>query len=98
MKWDTDLAEMHLDPRRGLLQLAMYAQHLGTGSTLACHTIKTDTIKKYVAVAASFHALFGLHPRDFRKDSPTDTKVSPTLSAVNNELKRWEDVPNRREP
>jgi hypothetical protein len=98
MRWDTDLAAMQLDPRRGLLQLAMYAQHLGTGSNLLCRTIRTDTIKKYVTVAASLHALFGAHPRDFRKDSPTDTKVSPTLSAVYNEQKRWEDVPNRREP
>jgi hypothetical protein len=98
MKWDTDLAEMYRHPRRGLLQLAMYAQHLGTGSNLVCRTIRTDTIKKYVTVAASFHALFGPHPRDFRKDIATDTKVSTTLSAVYVEQKRWEDVPNRREP
>jgi hypothetical protein len=82
MKWDTDLAEMYPDPQRGLLQLAMYTQHLGTGSNLQCRTIRTDTIKKYIAVAASFHALFGPQSRDFRKDSATDTKVSPTLSAV----------------
>jgi hypothetical protein len=98
MKWDTDLAEMYLCPRRGLLQLAMYAAHLGSGSTLMCRTIRSDTVKRYVFEAASFHALFGPHARDFRKENATDTKVSKTLSDVFDELKRWEDVPNRREP
>jgi hypothetical protein len=81
-----------------LLQLARYAQHLGTGSTLVCGTIKSDTIEKYVIDAASFRALIGPHPRDFRKDNAVDTKVSRTLSAVYDEQKRWEDIPNRREP
>jgi hypothetical protein len=98
MRWDTDLAQMYLEPRRGLLQLAMYAQHLGTGSTLLCRSIRSATIKGYITAAASFHALFGPHPRDFRKDNAVDAKISTTLSAVYDELKRWEDVPNRREP
>jgi hypothetical protein len=63
-----------------------------------CGTIKSDTIEKYVIDAASFRALFGPHPRDFRKDNAVDTKVSRTLSAVYDEQKRWEDIPNRREP
>jgi hypothetical protein len=98
MKWDTDLAEMHLHPRGGLLQLAMYAQHLGTGSSLICRTIRSDTTKRYVYVAAPFHALLGPHPCDFRKDNAADTKVSKILSAVCNEQKRWENAPSRREP
>jgi hypothetical protein len=99
MKFDTDPNEVYRHPpRRGLLQLAMYALHLGTGSTLLCRTIKSDTIKKYVNAAASFHALFGPNPRDFRKDNAVDTHVSRTLSAVYDEQKRWENVPNRREP
>jgi hypothetical protein len=99
MKWDTDFTEMDLHPpRRGLLQLAMFAQHLGTGSNLLCRTIRTDTIKRYVNVAASLHSLFGSHHRDYRKDSEMDTNISRTLSAVYVEQKRWEDVPNRREP
>jgi hypothetical protein len=98
MKLETNLTEAYRHPRRGLLQLAMYALHLGTGSTLLCHTIKSDTIKKYVNAAASFLALFGPFPRDLRKDNAVDAKVSRTLSAVYDEQKRWEDVPNRREP
>jgi hypothetical protein len=83
---------------QGLLQLAMYAQHLGTGSSLLCRTIKADTIKRYVNAAASLHSLFGPHPYDYRKDSARDNQVSPTISRVYDEQKRWEDVPDRREP
>jgi hypothetical protein len=99
MNYGTDPAELYRQPpRRRLLQLALYAIHLGTGSTLLCRTIKSNTIKKYVNTAASFHALFGQNPRDFRNDNVTDTKVSLELSKVYTEQKRWEDVPNRREP
>jgi hypothetical protein len=81
MNYGTDPAELYRQPpRRRLLQLALYAIHLGTCSTLLCRTIKSNTIKKYVNTAASFHALFGQNPRDFRNDNVTDTKVSPELS------------------
>ena len=86
------------DSRRALLQLAMYAQHLGSGNSLFCRTIKAATIKQYVNAAASFLALFGDNPRDYRKDSPTDAHVSPVLTSVYTELSRWEKQPNRREP
>jgi hypothetical protein len=56
LNWDIDLS---LQPLRGLLQLARYAQYLGTGSNLLYSTIRSDAIKKYVTVAASFHTLFG---------------------------------------
>jgi hypothetical protein len=45
-----------------------------------------------------FLALFGACRRDFRKENAVDAKVSRTLSAVYDEQKRWEYVPNRREP
>jgi hypothetical protein len=86
------------DARRRLLQLALYAQHLGTGNTIMCRSIKVATIKAYTNAAALFMALFGDHPRDFRKEVPTNTHVSRVLSTVYDELHRWENVPNRREP
>ena len=99
MKWDDDLVlEKSADTRRGLLQLAMYAMHVGTGQTLHCKTIKVATVKQYVRAAATFLALFGDTSRDYRKNYATDTAISSTLTSVYNELARWESVPDRREP
>ena len=99
MRWDDDLTlEKSTDTRRGLLQLAMYAMHVGTGQTLLCKTIKVATVKQYVRAAATFLALFGDNTRDYRKNYATDTNISSTLTSVYNELARWESVPNRREP
>ena len=99
MRWDDDITlEKTTDTRRGLLQLAMYAMHVGTGQTLLCKTIKVATVKQYVRAAATLLALFGDTTRDYRKNYATDTAISSTLSSVFNELARWESVPNRREP
>lgn len=99
MKWDDDYTlEKDNGSRRGLLQLAMYAQHLGTGNSLHCKSIKAATIQQYIQSVASFLALFGEHPRDYRKEISTDTRLSQVLTSVFDEIKRWESVPNRREP
>jgi hypothetical protein len=100
MKWGDDFLSNTTDEdnRRRLLQLALYAQHLGTGNTIFCRSIKVATVKAYTNAAASFMALFGNHPRDARKEVPTDAHVSRVLSTVYDELHRWETVPNRREP
>ena len=99
MRWGDDLVlDKEATLRRGLLQLGMYAQHLGTGNTVLCRCIKVATIKLYILAAATFLALFGDHPRDYRKTNPADTTLSPVLTSVFTELQRWESVPNRREP
>jgi hypothetical protein len=98
MNWDDDLTLEHACKRRCLLQLAMYAQHLGTGSTLYCRQIKVETVKKYIRNVASFFAMCGKHERDLRKDNATDAKLSRILTSVFDELQRWEKAPNRREP
>jgi hypothetical protein len=98
MMWDDNLELDEVELRRGQLQLAMYAQHLATGSTLFCRQIQAKTIKLYIKNVASALALFGPCPRDFRKDNPTDQGFCPLLNAVYKELERWEQMPNRREP
>ena len=99
MKWDDDYTlEDTTDTRRGLLQLAMYAMHVGTGNSLFCRTIKVATVKQYVRAAATFLALFGERPRDFRKEFPTDTRDARIINSVYDELARWEKQPKRREP
>ena len=99
MKWDDNLLLEGGTPglaERGQLQLAMYAVHLGTGHSIYCKQIKVATIESYVFAAASFLAQFtGV---DFRKDSPSDTQMGSILSPVYKELRRYENVPNRREP
>ena len=74
----------------------MYATHLATGSTLKCQTIQSGTIKGYLHDVAKFLGRF--RAIDPRFVSATDTKLAPVISKVLAEQKRWETVPNRREP
>jgi hypothetical protein len=102
MKWQDDLTlEVALEKgnrRRGLLQLCMYALHLGSGCGLFCKTLKVGTIKRYIAAVATFLALFGKARVDFRYEADGDKRMHPLLHDVFAELERWESVPNRREP
>ena len=96
--WDDDLTLASVPRRRGTLQLAMYAWHLGSGNSLKCKSIKVDTIKKYILDVARFLALFGPRDIDYRKDNNAEKSFSRVLQSVYDELERWETVPNRREP
>lgn len=84
------------DLRRCQLQLGMYAMNLATGNTLFCRQTKSTSVKNYIQDITSFVAL--LCQRDICKMNATDVKFSPLIFSVYDELKRWEDVPNRREP
>jgi hypothetical protein len=96
MKWTDDILMTNTDLRRSQLQLGMYAMHLATGNTLFCRQIKSASIKNYIRDIASFVAL--LRQRDIRRTVATDSKFSPLITSIFDELKRWEDIPNRREP
>lgn len=81
---------------RGQLQLAMYALHLSAGHSIYCRSIKVATIEQYLLAAATFLSLFtGV---DFRKDHPTHTHMGRILAPVLRDLKKYESVPDRREP
>ena len=99
MKWDDNLLLEGDNPglrERGQWQLAMYAVHLGTGHSIYCKQIKVRTIEAYVFAAASFLAQFtGI---DFRKDNPSDSHMGSILAPVYRDLRKYEQVPNRREP
>jgi hypothetical protein len=97
MRWEDDIMLDHADPRRGTLQLAIYAIHVITGNTLLCKSIRCATVKLYVNAAASLLAL-GPQRIDFRKDNPADKQLSCFLSSVYAEYERWEKVPDRQEP
>jgi hypothetical protein len=98
LNWHKDDLTLASIPRkRGVLQIAMYAEHLSTGSTLMCHQIHIDTLKAYIRNVASFFGLFGSVSRDFRKDNDIDTRWSRHLQGVFDEHSRWADMPDRRE-
>lgn len=88
------LEHQHQD--RANFQLAMYATHLATGSTLHFRNVKASTIAGYLHDVATFLGRY--RTVDPRFVSTTDTKLAPVIAKVLDEQKRWEQVPNRREP
>ena len=74
--------------------MACYTAYLAAGNTLYCKTIKSGTIKRYLIAAAEF--------------SVTAQMINPCLNIMGkecayikdilNESRRWESIPNRREP
>ena len=77
-------------------QFALYATHLATGSTLHCRSIKSSSIQTYLRDVAKFIGRFrDIDPRD---RSTADKGLATAISKVLDEVKRWETVPNRREP
>ena len=74
--------------------MACYTVHLACGHTLLCKTIASGTIKRYLNAAAEL--------------SRPANMLNPCLDIMGNrsryindiliEFKRWESVPNRREP
>ena len=74
--------------------MACYTAHLATGETLLCKSIKASTITRYLAAANEL--------------SVPAKMINPCLDIMGNqstyikdilhELKRWESIPNRKEP
>ena len=81
---------------RVVMQMALYATHCASGSTLTCKSIKADTIRQYLLAVATLSLRF--RDCDPRKYLVSDTRLAPEIVAVLKEVERWEKVPNRREP
>ena len=74
--------------------MACYTAYLAAGNTLYCKTIKSGTIKRYLTAASEF--------------SVPAQMVNPCLNIMGkqcvyikdilNESRRWESIPDRREP
>ena len=96
MNLDDDWLLKDQPQERANFQLAMYATHLATGSTLYSRSIKSGTLTGYLLDVATFLGRF--RPIDPRYVSAADTKLAPAIAKVVAELRRWETVPNRREP
>jgi hypothetical protein len=70
--------------------------HLATGESLTHKQIKASTINDYLFTVAKFLGRFS--DRDVRKPDQVSPALAPCIKAVLTELKRWENMPNRREP
>jgi hypothetical protein len=92
---DNALLENVPQPRRNA-QMALYAVHLASGSTLFCRAIKSATIGKYLRNVANFLACF--LDVDARKVDATQSRIAPVIQSVLDEVLRWEKVPDKREP
>ena len=74
--------------------MACYAVSLTSNETIFCKSIKASTVNLYISDAAKL-AIFNNHP------DPTKNSLSQKSSYITNvvnEHKRWELMPNRREP
>jgi len=92
------------------LIFAMYMVYLGLGHTLLCKTIKSGTIKKYIREAAKkiqkrrqlYQSIHPNNPTPLSWFSPIrphgDNKMAPEIDRCIKEIKRWEDMKDRREP
>ena len=77
--------------------MACYAAFLATGQTIRQKSIKASTIDNYLYAAAGFFQLFDRRQRDPRKEVGAYL-LCGLVKKVTNEVKRFENVPNRREP
>jgi len=96
LKLGDDLALATVPIERCVMQLALYAVHLATGNSISCRAIKAATMEKYLRSVATFCSRS--NARDPRKLEQTNNKLAPVIEGVLNEVKRWENIPNRREP
>jgi hypothetical protein len=74
--------------------MACYTANLVSGDNLLCTTLKTGTILRYLNAAAEF----SLSANITNPCLDTNGKQSKYVKDILNEVKRWETVPNRREP
>lgn len=75
--------------------LACYTLWLATGSTLVCRAIKADTMKRYLKAVDDLASARSLvSPQYFGLNGEKNKDTEDILR----ECKRWEQMPNRREP
>ena len=79
------------------LLIAMFCYYLGAGHTIYCKNIKSGTVYRYAKDAADGTKYINSNDRDIRYASPNDKRIAPEISAVLDELSRYEKVPDRQE-
>ena len=74
--------------------MACYTANLAAGETLLCKTIKSDTVLRYLSAAAEL----SVPAKMMNPCLNIMGNQSNYISDIIHELKRWESMPNRREP
>ena len=74
--------------------MACYTAYLASGETLLCKTIKSSTIKRYLDAAAELST----HAQMINPCLDIMGNQSVYITNILKELKRWESMPNRKEP
>ena len=81
---------------------AAYAVYLAMGNSILNITIKSGTIMGYLAEAAKAvqtgRKAYNTKPLPDPRNDITTGKTYHAIITVKNELKRWESMPNRRDP
>jgi hypothetical protein len=90
------------------LLMAMYTVHLGMGHTLLARSIKSATIRRYVLEAGgSILERRQAHQLQFPQvqlawfhpcRNHGEQRIAPQIQVCLDEITRWENIPNRREP
>jgi hypothetical protein len=96
MKLEDDMSLERVDLTRCHWQLGLCAIHLATGNSVSCRALKAATVEKHVRSVARFCSRG--NPRDPRKLDQTQKPLAPVIQGVLDEVKRWENIPDRREP
>lgn len=96
MNLTDDFLLEHVSQARATRQLGMYAVYLATGNTLFHKTVKSSTVATYLRnIATLVVTVRGLDPR---YECPTDRGMAACITKVLNQMKKWEQLPKRREP
>ena len=74
--------------------MACYTAYLATGETLLCRSIKSSTILRYLSAAAEL----SIPAKMMNPCLDIMGNFSNNIKDIINELKRWESIPNRKEP
>jgi hypothetical protein len=96
MKLDDDMSLTSISIHRCHWQLGLYAVHLATGHAVSCRAVKAATMEKYPRNVAKFCARS--NSRDPRKIDQSQKALALPIQKVIDEVKRWENIPSRREP
>ena len=74
--------------------MSCYTAYLASGATLLCKTIKVDTIKRYLSAAAEL----SIPAQMVNPCLDLMGKTSVFIRNILYEARRWESMPDRREP
>ena len=92
---EVTLNSLSLNAVHDIFQL--YTLTLCAGHTIQGNPVKSATIQQYLDAASSYLLIVGKR-RDLPLIDPNTRKQYKSLSSIIADVKRWEDIPNRRSP